>query len=84
MNIIPVVFEELEDSFDVCFENLQVVERQTDVEKYTGEYTVTPQPFDETVLDTHQKLLTDDITVLKIPYFETSNEHGNTVYIGGE
>lgn len=28
--------------------------------------------------------MTDNVQVSKIPYFETSNESGDTVYIGSE
>ena len=50
---------------------------------YTGEYVVTPHTKNEKILDTSQKIMTDDVRVLKIPYFETSNlSDGYTVYIG--
>ena len=52
-------------------------------EKYTGEYVVTPHTKNEQVLDTAEKVMTDDVHVLKVPYFETSNQsNGYTVYIG--
>lgn len=48
---------------------------------YTDDYEVTPKTYSQT-LDTANKLLRDDITVLEIPYFETSNDSdGLTVYI---
>ena len=44
---------------------------------------VTPHTKNEKILDTSQKIMTDDVRVLKIPYFETSNlSDGSTVYIG--
>lgn len=49
---------------------------------YTGDYIVTPITTGPIVLETNQKIMTDDVTVLKIPYFETANESGNTVFIG--
>lgn len=49
---------------------------------YTGDYIVKPKANEEVVLDTSDKILTDDITVLEIPYYETSNVSGYTVYIG--
>lgn len=52
--------------------------------RYDGEYVITPLAHDNQVLETNNKLLTDDVTVLKVPYFETSNLHGNTVYIASE
>lgn len=51
---------------------------------YTGEYIVTPYANRETILDTDYKVLTDDVTVLEIPYVETSNEYGTTVAIATE
>lgn len=54
-------------------------------EPYTGEYSVIPKADAETVLDTAGKLLTDNVCVRKIPYYETSNNSdGFTVYIGSE
>ena len=51
---------------------------------YTGEYTVTPKAHDQTVLPTKRKQMLDDVTVLEVPYYETSNESGVTVYIAQE
>lgn len=52
----------------------------TDV--YDGEYTVIPKAHEAQVLETAQKLLLDDVTVTKVPYYETSNIYdGKTVYI---
>lgn len=51
---------------------------------YTGDYIVTPKAHAQTVLPTKRKLMTDDITVLEIPYWETTNPNGKTVYIAEE
>lgn len=51
---------------------------------YEGEYTITPAPFESQTLETNNKLMHDDVTVLAIPYYETSNVSGITIYIGGE
>ena len=51
---------------------------------YHGDYIVTPKANEEVVLETSDKILTDDVTVLKIPYFETHNDYGETIYIGSE
>lgn len=51
-------------------------------ERYEGEYEVTPRA-DPQILDTKAKKMVDDFTVKAIPYFETSNEKGTTVIIGG-
>lgn len=51
-------------------------------EPYQGEYIVTPLAFDPVVLPTRNKTLSDDVTVTKVPYYETSNIYdGKTVYI---
>lgn len=51
---------------------------------YGGPYEVTPNPENDIVLATRKKSMLDDVTVFKIPYYETSNESGYTVYIGNE
>lgn len=52
--------------------------------KYNGAHIVTPQAGSDSVLKTNGKILLDDITVRKVPYFETSNDYGETVYIATE
>ena len=54
------------------------------VPKYDGETTVTPKVENETVLPTRDKIVKDDITVLKIPQFEVSNTSGGYTLIIGE
>lgn len=50
---------------------------------YEGEYAATSRPFEEYELQTEGKLMAKNVTVKKIPYFETSNTtDGITVYIG--
>lgn len=51
---------------------------------YTGDYTVTPKAHAQTVLPTKRKVMSEDVTVLEIPYWETSNPNGKTVYIAEE
>lgn len=54
----------------------------SNVEKYTGSYTVKPLVSEQT-LATKDKVMTDDVTVLEIPYSEVSNNEGGcTVTIG--
>ena len=52
------------------------------VESYKGDYTITPK-IDSQTMRTKNKKMEDNITVLAIPYYETSNLTGKTVYIGG-
>ena len=49
---------------------------------YMGPYEVTPKAHSEQTLATKNKLMTDDVTVFKVPYYETSNVFdGLTVFI---
>ena len=48
---------------------------------YDGDYIVTPKVIEQ-MLPTKDKRMIDDVTVLKIPYYETINvAGGNTVFI---
>lgn len=60
------------------------IPKEVPTPSYQGEYIVTPKPFTNKVLETNGFRMTDDVTVLKIPYYQTSNESGYTIYIGGE
>ena len=51
---------------------------------YQGEYVVIPKAETETILQTTGFKMLDDVTVRKIPYYETSNPSGTTVYIANE
>ena len=52
-------------------------------ETYDGTYEVLP-PFSRQTLNTHNKLMTDDLTVRPIEVSRTSNpQGGNTIFIGG-
>ena len=52
------------------------------VDIYDGSYEVTPKAWTEQTLPTKNKIMADDVTVFRIPYYETSNVHdGLTVFI---
>lgn len=51
---------------------------------YTGTYEVTPLADKVQVLPTADKILTDDITINKVPFHEAHNESGTTAYIAME
>lgn len=51
--------------------------------RYNGEYSFTPSKTDQ-VINTDYKLLTKDLVVKGIPYYEVSNESGITIVIGDE
>lgn len=60
------------------------VQRDEEIDTYTGEYIVTPKPFTDQTLYTSDLIMRHNVLVYKIPYYETSNESGYTIYIGGE
>lgn len=51
---------------------------------YSGEYEVIPKAFESQTIPTTNKLLRKDISIKEIPYFETHNDKGTTVYIAKE
>ncbi len=53
-------------------------------EIYTGEYNVTPKAEEATVLRTRNKLLTENVTVSRVPFYEVSNQSGGKTFIIGE
>lgn len=56
-----------------------------DGEEYAGPYEITPKAWNEQVLQTEGKLMTDDVTVFRVPYYETVNLFdGKTAYIAEE
>ena len=48
---------------------------------YGGEYEITPKSSTQT-LNTNNKVLVENVKVKEIPYYETVNEYGKTIYIG--
>lgn len=51
---------------------------------YDGEYSVTPKVNSQT-METEGKLMSDNLTINSIPYFDVKNQSGgNTIYIGEE
>lgn len=55
------------------------------IDYYDGDYVVKPKAYEQTVLETDGLCMRDNVVVLEVPYFETSNiQNGYTVYIGSE
>lgn len=76
-----VVGFETTSLMEVDFGTLQKVSGE-DVDPYLGDYIVTPTVNGFT-LPTQQKLMTNDLTINKIPYYQVGNNSGGTtVYIG--
>ena len=66
----------------MCMKQPIVVPSTQDV--YEGSYDVTPKTMQQT-LQTAEKYMLENVTVRKIPYYESSNSGGgSTVYIGTE
>ena len=56
-----------------------------DAHEYEGPYEITPKAWVDQTLETEGLLMTDDVTVFKVPYYETSNLFdGKTAYIAEE
>lgn len=51
---------------------------------YDGEHIVTPKAYEDQTLATKNKRMKDNVTVKAVPYWETSNKYGETVYIASE
>lgn len=55
-----------------------------DSKPYEGAYTVTPQTYEAVVLPTANRLLSQNVNVLKIPQYEVSNAAGGLTLIMGD
>ena len=55
----------------------------SDFPTYRGPYIVTPTKYEQ-LLETQNKVMKADVKVKAIPYYETSNQSGTTVYIANE
>ena len=61
-----------------------IVKYDSSTELYAGEYNVVPKAAEEQRLPCAGKKMEKDITVQRVPYYETSNDTGITVYIASE
>lgn len=55
-----------------------------DSKPYEGAYTVTPKIYEPVVLQTANRLLSQNVNVLKIPQYEVSNASGGLTLIMGD
>lgn len=79
-----VGFGEEQAGFDADFKDVIMATEFVGGEIYQGDYTVTPKTEKQT-LQTREKILTENVEILSIPYFDVSNDKGgSTVYIGSE
>ena len=59
----------------------EVFEIDHDYDPYLGPYQVIPKAWEDQVLPTNGKNMTDDVTVFEVPYDEVTNPTGTTVVI---
>lgn len=52
--------------------------------RYDGSYDIIPKAYQDQILETADKLMVKNVIVHKVPYVETHNESGTTVYIAKE
>ena len=82
--VVWLEVEEDEVVFDLDIETAIVIDSR-DRDYYDGNYIVTPKAYSSTILETADKIMRDDVTVLEIPYYEVSNLSGGyTVNIAEE
>jgi hypothetical protein len=82
-NIEILVKNTLPQEIDIK-QDIVIVPIYKDVPLYEGDYEVTPKVSEQT-LPTAKKLMSEDVTIKEIPYFEVGNNSGgNTVYIAKE
>lgn len=74
--------EDFKKGFGAYLEANQIITKD-DFEKYVGSYEVIPLPLMEQILQTADKVLTDDIVVAPIPYATVSNLAGGYTAIIG-
>ena len=55
-----------------------------DVPVYDGAYSVTPKVYEETTLETKQKLMQNNVTISRIPQYQVSNDAEGVTLISGE
>lgn len=92
MNLVPITVEmtvaESQQQFNLTVSENVMNYNMTVSEKiiagvtppYEGDYIVVPSVYEQ-ILQTNGLRMTDDVTVTEIPYYETSNESGITVFI---
>lgn len=77
-----VGFREIGSDMDVDFGAIQIV--NIGAQNYEGDYVVTPKVNSQTI-PTKGRIMSEDVTVKAIPYFDVSNTSGgSTVYIAKE
>ena len=74
-----LIFDEEGAEFELDFGEVQII--HTDYDPYMGPYEVIPKAWEDQILATNGKNMTDDVTVFEVPYDEVTNPTGTTVVI---
>lgn len=89
--VIPVTVSETREWYEITIAGDESIDVELSStvsvvggDYYTGDYEVTPKSDTAVILPTEGLVMRDDVTVRKIPYYETSNPTGLTVYIASE
>lgn len=72
------------ENFGCNFGAVTVIADISKMPVYRGAAVITPKAHEGQTLPTQGKVMPEDITVLKVPFFEVSNTSGKTVYIASE
>lgn len=84
LSTFPIKFSPTERKINADFGIVQTITEYVGGDPYAGSYEVTPK-VDGQTLSTKGRVMTDDVTVHPIPFFNVSNNSGGrTVYIGNE
>lgn len=79
--VFDMALESNQRTVDLSAATAIVVQAGSDVPRYEGDYLVIPHAYNEKVLQTKNKMCTDNITVTKIKTSSTTNPYGTTFYI---
>lgn len=79
---LSINFKKIDERLSINFGEVYNVSDGANVSIYDGDYTVTPSA-NEQILETAQKKMDKNVTIIAIPYSEvTNNSGGLTVSIG--
>lgn len=78
IDVVPVI-----NDIEITIDNVNRVPTEV-FEKYQGDYEVIPKR-ETQILNTKEKVMSDDVTIREIPFYQTSNlSGGTTCYIAKE
>lgn len=94
MKTFQVTFNQVAPAFEVKLDGLDrsfeaelgniIYTIGGDAEPYMGSYDVVPKAFIQQTLNTAGKLMSKNVKVEAVPYYETSNVNGTTIFIASE